>query len=126
LGSPDVKLSLSLVDDEKITALNQKYLSRSRPTDVLAFSMREGEFSEINPSLLGDIVVSVETAKKQAETKGHSLEEELCLLIIHGILHLVGYDHEIPGSQAKEMRKKERELFSIMKANVLKKFSWKD
>jgi probable rRNA maturation factor len=112
LGSPDGELSLSLVSDQEITDLNQKHLSRPRPTDVLAFSMREGDFIEINPSLLGDVVISVETAKKQADAKGQSLEEEVCLLLIHGILHLLGYDHEIPGPRAREMRKKEKELFS--------------
>jgi probable rRNA maturation factor len=119
LGSPDGELSLSFVTDQEITDLNQKHLSRFRPTDVLAFSMREGDFTEINPSLLGDVVISVETAKKQADVKGHVFEEELCLLLIHGILHLLGYEHEIPGPRAKAMRKKENELFSFLKATVL-------
>jgi len=119
LESPDGELSLSFVTDQEITDLNQKHLFRPRPTDVLAFSMREGDFTEINPSLLGDVVISVETAKKQADAKGHVFEEELCLLLIHGILHLLGYEHEIPGPLARAMRKKENELFSLMKATVL-------
>ena len=119
LGSPDGELSLGLVTDQEIAALNQKHLSRPRPTDVLAFSMREGAFPEINPTLLGDVVISVETAKKQAVEKGHIFEEELCLLLIHGILHLLGYDHETPGPKTREMRKKEKELFSLIKAKVL-------
>ena len=119
LESPDGELSLSFVTDQEITDLNQKHLFRQRPTDVLAFSMREGDFTEINPSLLGDVVISVETAKKQADAKGHVFEEELCLLLIHGILHLLGYEHEIPGPRARAMRKKENELFSLMKATVL-------
>jgi probable rRNA maturation factor len=119
LGSPDEELSLSLVDDRQITEINQKYLHRPRATDVLSFSMREGSFSEINPHLLGDVVISVETAQRQADEKKHSLEEEVCLLLIHGILHLFGYDHEMPGSQARTMRKKEKELFRLMKERIL-------
>ena len=119
LGSPEGELSLSFVTDQEITVLNQKHLSRPRPTDVLAFSLREGDFTEINPSLLGDVVVSVETAKKQADHKGHIFEEELCLLLIHGILHLLGYEHEIPGPRARALRKKQNELFSFMKATIL-------
>lgn len=120
LGSPDGELSLSLVDDREITALNQQYLLRDRPTDVLAFPMREGSFSDINPQLLGDVVISVETAHRQAAEKKHSLADEVCVLLIHGILHLLGYDHETPGSQAKTMRKKEKELFRLMQGQVLK------
>ena len=119
LESPDGELSLSLVSDREITEINQRYLQRSHPTDVLAFSMGEGDFSEINPHLLGDVVISVETAQRQADSKGHSLEEEICLLLIHGILHLFGYDHETPGSRAKTMRKKERELFRLMKEKFI-------
>ena len=119
LGSPEGELSLSLVTDQEITGLNKKHLDRPHPTDVLAFPMREGDFSEINPTLLGDVVISVETAKKQADAKKYSLEEELCLLLIHGILHLLGYEHEIPGPRARAMRKKEKELFSLMKATGL-------
>jgi len=119
LGSPDGELSICLVNDREITELNQKYLHRSHPTDVLAFSMREGAFSEINPQLLGDVVISVETAKRQAEEKGHSLAEEVCILLIHGILHLFGYNHETPTSNAKTMRKKEKELFHLMKEKLI-------
>jgi len=121
LGSPDGELSLSFVADPEMTALNQKYLSRPYSTDVLAFSMREGDFSEISPHLLGDVVVSVEVAKKQADVHGYSLEEELCLLIIHGTLHLLGFEHETLGAQAREMRKKEKELLSLVRAKLLQK-----
>ena len=119
LGSPDGELSLCFVSDQEITELNEKHLGRPSPTDVLAFSMREGDFSEINPTLLGDVVISVETAEKQANAKRHSLEEEFCLLLIHGILHLFGYDHEISGHQARVMKKKEKHLLSLMKSTVL-------
>jgi len=119
LGSPDGELSLSLVDDTEITELNQHYLLRDRPTDVLAFPMREGSFSNINPQLLGDIVISLETAQRQAAKRKHSLAEEVAVLIIHGILHLFGYNHETPDREAKTMRKKERELCRLVQERVL-------
>jgi probable rRNA maturation factor len=119
LESSDSELSLSFVNDREITVLNENYRGRPTPTDVLSFSMREGTFTEINPSLLGDVVISVETAKKQAADRGYVFEEELCRLLIHGILHLLGYDHETPGPRASAMRKKEKELFSLMKAKGL-------
>ena len=114
LESPEAELSISLVSDKKITELNQQYRNRPRPTDVLSFSMREGAFSDINPQLLGDVVISVETAKRQAESKGLSLEEEICVLLIHGILHLFGYDHEKSDLKAQAMQKKERDLLLLM------------
>lgn len=120
LEFPDAELSISLVNDREITEINRRYLQRPRPTDVLSFSMREGDFSEINPYLLGDVVISIETAQRQAESNRHTLEEEVCLLLIHGILHLFGYDHEAPGPQAKKMRKKEKELFNLTKESILK------
>jgi probable rRNA maturation factor len=119
LGYPDAELSISLVNDRSIAQLNETYLKRSRPTDVLAFAMGEGDFSMVNPHLLGDVVISSERALSQAASKYHSFEEELCLLLIHGILHLVGYDHETPGYQARRMRKKENELFRLMSKQFL-------
>ncbi|MCX8012338.1 MAG: rRNA maturation RNase YbeY [Desulfobacterota bacterium] len=119
LGYTEVELSITLVNDQKISKLNQQYLSRNYPTDVLAFSMKEGEFGEVNPYFLGDVVISVETAKRQAENAGCSFEEEISLLIIHGVLHLLGYDHENPGIRAREMRKKEKELLSVIRTKVL-------
>jgi len=115
LGFPDRELSISLVSDRAITRLNQEYLNRSGPTDVIAFPMQEGAFSEINPHLLGDVVISVERARQQSRSKGHSLEEEICVLLIHGILHLLGYDHETPGSQARAMRKREKQLLLLIR-----------
>jgi probable rRNA maturation factor len=115
LVCPNAELSISLVSDKKITELNRDYLQRSRPTDVLAFSMHEGEFGQINPNLLGDVVVSIETARAQAEKQGCGFNEELCLLVVHGILHLVGFDHEGSRLAAKKMREKEQELVSLMR-----------
>ena len=115
LAYPDVELSVSLVSDRKITELNRTYRNHNRPTDVLAFSLNEGDFGGINPGVLGDVVISLETAQRQAQEHRHSDEEELCLLLIHGILHLLGYDHEQGGGEAKKMRSKERALMKLMK-----------
>jgi len=115
LESPDAELSISLVSDKKITELNQQYRNRPHPTDVLSFSLREGAFSDINPHLLGDVVISVETAKRQAGAERISFEEEICVLLIHGILHLLGYDHEKSNVEAQAMQKKEQTLLLLMK-----------
>ncbi|MFC1855632.1 rRNA maturation RNase YbeY [Thermodesulfobacteriota bacterium] len=112
--SSDVELSVLFVDDDEIRALNKEYLNRDYPTDVISFSMREGEFSTLNENLLGDVVVSLDNAKEYAEKKGVTLENEVMFLLIHGILHLVGYDHEREGSDALSMKKKEEELYSLL------------
>lgn len=114
LENEDSEISLTFVDDAGITEINTQYLGRDYPTNVIAFSMNEGEFGNVNPNILGDIIISTETALRNAETEGLSLEDELDYLIIHGVLHLLGYDHELPG-EAKEMREKEREIFFALK-----------
>ncbi|MCX8118143.1 MAG: rRNA maturation RNase YbeY [Desulfobacterota bacterium] len=111
LGLPEAELSLSLVLDEEIRQLNRRYLGRDRPTNVLAFSMGEGEFGGLNPHLLGDVVISVETAKRQAKQAGLTEMEMIGLLLIHGVLHLAGYDHEGGGRGARDMSFKQSELF---------------
>ena len=93
LNHLDKEIGIVFVDDREIRNLNQKYLKRDRPTNVISFPMAQGEFSEINPHLLGDVVISMETAIREAHELGLSLEEELAFLLIHGILHLLGYGH---------------------------------
>ncbi|KPJ59660.1 MAG: hypothetical protein AMJ42_01835 [Deltaproteobacteria bacterium DG_8] len=112
------EISILLVDDHQIKKLNKKYLHRSRPTDVISFSQIEGEFSHINTNLLGDVVISVETAKRQAKEANTTLQDEITFLLIHGVLHLLGYDHEGSVKKAQEMKAKERELFSKVKSQV--------
>lgn len=92
----DTQLSLLLTDDEEIHALNLQWRQKDRPTDVLSFSMREGGGipGHVVGGLLGDIVLSMQTCARQAEEKGWSIAEECGFLILHGILHLLGYDHE--------------------------------
>jgi probable rRNA maturation factor len=111
LAPPDAELSVLLVDDAEIQELNQRYLHRDKPTNVLAFPMREGEFSTLHPNLLGDLAISVETARRQSNRFGLNEMEMVILLMIHGILHLLGYEHEGTRKGAREMAMKQKELF---------------
>jgi probable rRNA maturation factor len=111
LALPDAELSILFVDDKQIQELNYQYLGRNKPTNVLAFPMREGQFSSLHPHLLGDLVISTHTAKRQSNQFGLSRMEMVTLLMIHGILHLIGYDHEKTKKEARAMALKQRELF---------------
>jgi probable rRNA maturation factor len=110
LGLDEVELSLVLCDDARIQALNRDYRGKDAPTDVLSFSMREGEEAEADDPVLGDLVISLDTAARQASELGHTLEDELRVLTIHGLLHLLGYDHERGEAEAQEMAARERDL----------------
>jgi len=114
LACPDGELSILIVDDSQIERLNQEYLNRGGPTNVIAFPMREGDFSNLNPQLLGDVVISIETAAKEGKIAGISTEERLSQLLVHGILHLFGYDHEKSEPKAHEMEIKSKELLELM------------
>jgi probable rRNA maturation factor len=107
------ELSIALTDDGEIHELNRVFRRRDKPTDVLAFAMREGPSSGDKPDggreMLGDVVVSVQTARRQASRRGRTLEHEVRVLLAHGLLHLVGYDHETK-RQARTMGTKTREL----------------
>ncbi|MBE9547528.1 MAG: rRNA maturation RNase YbeY [Proteobacteria bacterium] len=111
LDCRDKEISLLFIDDDGIREINKEYLGRDYPTNVIAFSMTEGEFGDINPDMLGDIIISVETALRNAKDAEIEFEEELDFLMIHGILHLLGYDHETSEADARRMEEKERELF---------------
>jgi probable rRNA maturation factor len=110
LGLPDAELGILLVDDAEIRNLNRKYLRRDRPTNVLAFSMREGEFATLHPHVLGDVAISVETASRQSHRFGLDEEGMVLLLLIHGILHLIGYEHAGTSRGSREMTLKQNEL----------------
>ena len=110
LALKNPEISILLLDDHQIQELNRDYLRRNRPTDVIAFPMRDAAFPEVQPQLLGGVVVSLETAARQARENNISLYEELMLLLIHGILHLLGYDHERSLRGAQRMRALERRL----------------
>lgn len=100
----DVEVSCVLVDDERIHEINREYRHIDRSTDVISFAMEDNDqfYVEDMPRTLGDIFISVDHAKKQAEEYGHSLRREMCFLFTHGILHLLGYDH-MTDEQEKEM-----------------------
>jgi len=112
-GVPAAELSLDLVGDRRIRRLNRQYRGRDYPTDVLAFPMRKvaGPAS----SLLGDVVISLHTAARQAKASGHSLDHEVVTLLIHGTLHLCGYEHERGAREAYRMRRKELAILESLK-----------
>lgn len=113
-------LSISFVDDKTIKQLNKHYLQRDHTTNVLSFSLQEGEYGNVNPHLLGDIVISAQTAQRDAAIGDLSLSEEIDFLIIHGLLHLLGYNHEnTTKAQTTKMQIKERELFEILNSGKL-------
>lgn len=91
-------------------SLNRRYRGKDKTTDVLSFPTREGKFSHIQPHVLGDIVISVPRAKLQAEAAGHGLGREIEILLIHGLLHLLGYNHERSEREAQRMKRRELQL----------------
>jgi len=102
------------VDDPEITKLNKTYLGRTGPTNVIAFPMQLGEFGEINPNLLGDVVISLDTVAREAQENSMSIETRFEQLLLHGILHLFGFEHEKGPEQAEEMMNKEKELLQLL------------
>lgn len=115
LGSPDAEVSVVLMGDEQIADLNLKYLDRRGPTNVIAFSMLEGEGPPLSSHLLGDVVVSLDAVSKESEASGMPREERLALLLIHGILHLLGYDHVESQEQARRMDQEEKRILKMLK-----------
>jgi probable rRNA maturation factor len=109
-GLPDAELSVLFIGDRAMRSLNHAWRGIDRTTDVLSFSQREGRFAEIRPELLGDIVISVPQADRQAREAGHTLAREIERLLVHGLLHLLGYDHERGPAEAGRMRRREREF----------------
>ncbi len=100
------------MDNEEIREINRLYLGRDNPTNVISFAMSEGDYGDVNPLLLGDIIISVEKALSEGEASGNSLKESLEFLMIHGLLHLLGYDHETGDKEdTRRMQDKEDELF---------------
>ena len=106
------EISILFTDDKFIRSLNNKYRGIDKSTDVLSFSLWEGSVKtpeSESDKLLGDIIISVETAQRQADKLNHSREKELAVLLIHGLLHLTGYDHE-KDKDYKIMQEKESEI----------------
>ncbi len=111
-----VEISVTIVDDEQIHKLNLKHRNIDRPTDVLSFPMGiDGEYdinNDTGAQMLGDIVISMEHAIKQAELYGHSINREIAFLTVHSMLHLLGYDHEPGGLDLVRMREKEEAVLT--------------
>jgi probable rRNA maturation factor len=115
LDCTDKEISITFVDDVTIQRINKQYLAKDRPTNVISFSLQEGEFGNINPEILGDIVISVDTAQREAEKGNLRLDEEILFLMIHGLLHLLGYNHENTSKEnSRKMKQKEKELFRLV------------
>ncbi len=110
LGLPEAELSVLFIGDRAMRTLNHAWRNRDKTTDVLSFPLRDGRFPHIQPDMLGDIVISVPVAVRQADEAGHSLTVELERLLVHGLLHLLGYDHEQGFREAHRMERKERQL----------------
>jgi len=112
-GTSQSDLSLLLVGDRAMRRLNRRYRRKDRTTDVLAFPARKissrltPHASRFTSSLLGDVVMSLPQAARQAKQAGHSLEREVAVLITHGLLHLMGYDHERSAREARRMSRRE-------------------
>ncbi len=100
LGMPDAELSILLCDDATIHDLNRRHRRKNKPTDVLAFALREGK-PVPGSKALGDVVISLDTAQRQAEELNRTLWEEVTFLLAHGLLHLLGFDHQ---TDAEERR----------------------
>lgn len=123
LGLPTSELSVVIVGDRSIRILNREYLGRDKATNVISFSMQEGEFGGVSPDVLGDVAISADTCAREAAEGDISFTARLCFLLLHGILHLAGYDHERSGeAEARRMEKKERELFAMLEGEGLTEF----
>lgn len=118
------EVSVTFTDNEGIHELNKKFREVDKPTDVLSFPLFDFEGETDEPpvdeimSNLGDIVISLEKAKEQAEEYGHSFEREVAFLCVHSMLHLLGYDHETSEEDEIEMRSKQTEIMRIMGLEV--------
>ena len=107
------ELSLVFVDDEEIAEINESYLGHEGPTNVISFSMQEGELPpDLVGVLLGDIIISTDTAAREAEAGGINVDERILQLMLHGILHLCGYEHVNDEVEANVMEKRGQELLA--------------
>ena len=117
LGCDHSELSILITGNDQIHELNMKYLNRDKPTNVLAFPMT-GALGGIETGMLGDIVISVDTAKREAYEMRITFHERIRELLVHGLLHLMGYDHEKSEKDERKMRKEEKRLLSLLKEDL--------
>ena len=114
LGLADQELSILLTNDAEIRRLNFAYRGKDHPTDVLSFSQIEGESMPAAKAQLGDVVISLETASRQARERRQTLKAELQQLLVHGILHLLGHNHVNGGQASRAMRLTEQHLLKLL------------
>lgn len=116
--SEGYELSILLTNDDHIAELNLEYRNIGSPTDVLAFPMLENDDNSlIDSKILGDVVISLETAERQAKTEKHTFADEIAFLTVHGILHLLGYDHHTP-EDARKMFSKQNAILQKMQVDI--------
>jgi len=118
LAFDDAELSILFTDDKHISRLNSQYLGRDGPTNVLAFPMTYGTPPDIESPMLGDVVVSVDTAIRESDEMGEPLTDTIFRLLVHGTLHLLHYDHEGSLEEAKRMEKEEGRLFALIRKDL--------
>ena len=120
--SPESELGLVITSQEKVQQLNKSYLGRDNPTDVLAFSLLPEQPVEDSPSFvqppdgvlhLGEVIISYPQAVAQAEERGHSVKREVAILVVHGVLHLLGYEHDEPEPE-RRMKERERGILGVL------------
>ena len=116
LNLEDIELSIVLTDDETIRQLNKQWRNKDKPTDVLSFPINEKPL-RYKYTVLGDVIISLPFAKRQAKEIGFTEKEELIRLLAHGILHLLGYDHETSEEDAKVMFDLQDRIFKHCKDN---------
>jgi probable rRNA maturation factor len=121
LGMGRVELSVVLTGDATIQRLNRDYRSKNRPTDVLAFAQRESPVGDLGDRLLGDVVLSVPTAKRQARARRRSVVSELTMLLAHGLLHLLGWDHDTPAKDRMMRRETARLVASTTPTRTVRR-----
>jgi rRNA maturation RNase YbeY len=115
LACHDVELSILFTGDQEMAGLNSRYRNKSGTTNVLAFPMSNRIIPGADAVMLGDIIVSVDTAILESQKIGEPLHTTIFRLLIHGLLHLVGYDHERSPKAAQQMEKEEKRLFRLIK-----------
>lgn len=114
-NSTESELNVIIVDNEFIHKLNKEYRGVDRPTDVISFAHQDDKSFGFSSNILGDIYISIDKAREQANEYGHSLKRELCFLTVHGVLHLLGYDHTKSKEEEKIMFDKQDKVLNDLK-----------
>jgi probable rRNA maturation factor len=122
LGCENCEISIVITDDSDIREINSSYRNIDRPTNVLSFPMDDENMIIPGIRILGDIVISEDTAQREADSAGITLDQRLSQLLVHGILHLFGYDHETGDEDEKKMTQKSIELMALLEDD--KNISW--